>query len=96
MTAYVIFIRDETVDQDEMQIYSEKASAAHGDHPMTPLAFYGPAEALEGPGTEGVVLLKFPDMDAAKAWYFSPAYQQAKQHRLKGAKYRVVLTEGIA
>lgn len=39
MTAYVIFIRDETVDQDEMQVYSEKASAARGDHPMTPLAF---------------------------------------------------------
>ena len=96
MTAYVIFIRDETVDQDEMQVYGEKASAARGDHPMTPLAFYGAAEALEGPDTEGVVLLKFPDREAAKAWYFSPAYQEAKQHRLKGAKYRVVLTDGIA
>ncbi len=95
MSAYVIFIRDETVDQDEMQIYGEKASAARGDHPLNPLAFYGPAEALEGPATEGVVLLEFPDREAAKAWYFSPAYQEAKQHRLKGAKYRVVLTDGI-
>lgn len=44
MSAYVIFIRDETVDQDEMQIYGEKASAARGDHPLNPLAFYGPRQ----------------------------------------------------
>jgi len=34
-------------------------------------------------------------MDAAKAWYHSPAYQEAKVHRLAGANYRVLVTEGV-
>lgn len=96
MSAYIIFIRDETLDQDEMEIYAQKAADARGEHPITPLAFYGQTEGLEGPAAEGVVVLSFPDMAAARAWYHSPAYQAAKQHRLKGAKYRVVLTDGIA
>ncbi|MDT3750526.1 MULTISPECIES: DUF1330 domain-containing protein [Pseudomonas] len=32
---------------------------------------------------------------AAREWYFSPAYQVALQHRLKGAVYRVFLIDGI-
>ncbi|GAA0485392.1 MULTISPECIES: DUF1330 domain-containing protein [Tatumella] len=95
MSAYIVFIRDQTCDQAEMDIYAEKASAARGDHPLTPLAFYGAAESLEGADTEGVVILKFPDTAAARDWYHSPAYQAAKLHRLKGARYRVVLTEGL-
>jgi len=40
-------------------------------------------------------VLEFPDAEAAKGWYFSPAYQEAKAHRLKGAKYRVLLVNGV-
>jgi Domain of unknown function (DUF1330) len=32
-------------------------------------------------------------MAAAKAWYDSPEYQDAKQHRLRGADFRIILTE---
>ena len=96
MAAYVVFIKDETLDKDELAQYSEKAGQARGDHPITPLAFYGALETLEGPEAEGVVVLEFPDAEAAKGWYFSPAYQEAKAHRLKGAKYRVLLVNGVA
>ncbi|MBB3306020.1 MULTISPECIES: DUF1330 domain-containing protein [Enterobacterales] len=96
MAAYVVFIKDETLDKDELAKYSEKAGQARGDHPITPLAFYGALETLEGPEAEGVVVLEFPDAEAAKGWYFSPAYQEAKAHRLKGAKYRVLLVNGVA
>jgi uncharacterized protein (DUF1330 family) len=34
-------------------------------------------------------------MAAAKAWYDSPEYQDAKQHRLSGADFRIILTEGL-
>ncbi|MBY4953190.1 MULTISPECIES: DUF1330 domain-containing protein [Pantoea] len=95
MAAYVVFIKDETLDQDELATYAEKAGQARGDHPITPLAFYGALETLEGPEAEGVVVLEFPDAEAAKGWYFSPAYQEAKAHRLKGAKYRVLLVNGV-
>lgn len=95
MPAYVIFIKNKTTDAEELKTYGQKAGAARGDHQITPLAFYGPLEVLEGDSAEGVVLLSFPDRAAAKAWYDSPAYQDAKQHRLKGADYRVILAEGL-
>lgn len=95
MTAYVIFIKDGVKDPDEMAIYAEKAGAARGDHPLTPLVFYGDITTLEGPEAEGAVVLAFPDMVAARAWYDSPAYTEARAHRLKGADYRVLLVEGV-
>ncbi|QDY40712.1 DUF1330 domain-containing protein [Candidatus Pantoea soli] len=96
MAAYIVFIKDETLDADELAVYAEKAGQARGDHPIKPLAFYGELEVLEGRDAEGVVVLEFPDREAAKAWYHSPAYQEAKAHRLKGAHYRVLLVEGVA
>lgn len=95
MTAYVIFIKDGVKDPDEMAIYAEKAGAARGDHPLTPLVFYGDITTLEGPEAEGAVVLAFPDMAAARAWYDSPAYTEARAHRLKGGNYRVLLVEGV-
>jgi len=95
MPAYVIFIKNKTLDADELKIYGQKAGAARGDHQIKPLAFYGPLEVLEGDDAEGVVLLEFADKAAAHAWYDSPEYQAAKQHRLKGADYRVILAEGL-
>lgn len=96
MAAYVIFIRNRITDQAAMDAYSKLAAGARGDHPIKPLAFYGRAEALEGDAVDGIVIIEFPDMASAHAWYDSPAYQEAKQHRLKGADYRVVLVEGLA
>jgi uncharacterized protein (DUF1330 family) len=95
MSAYAIFIKNSTKDAEELKIYGQKAAGARGDHKLTPLAFYGPLETLEGDPAEGVVLIQFPDMDAAKAWYHSDAYQDALQHRLKGADYRVILAQGL-
>ncbi|MDP3659929.1 DUF1330 domain-containing protein [Phenylobacterium sp.] len=34
-------------------------------------------------------------MAAARAWYESPAYQEARQHGLKGGEVRVLLLEGL-
>jgi uncharacterized protein (DUF1330 family) len=95
LSAYVIFIRDNTLNDAEMATYSEKASQARGDHPLTPLVHYGQLETLEGPEAEGVVVLEFPGTEAAHAWYDSPEYQAAKEHRLKGANYRVLLVQGV-
>lgn len=94
MSAYVIFIREATTDAAELQQYASKAPAARAGHDITRVAFYGKHEVLEGPEAEGVAILRFPDMDAARAWYESPAYQEALQHRLKGAQYRLLLVEG--
>ena len=95
MAAYVIFIRDSIKDAAEFATYGQKAGAAAAGHKITPLVFYGDLEVLEGDPAEGVVIVQFPSMDEAKAWYESPAYQEAKAHRLKGADYRVILAKGL-
>lgn len=95
MTAYVIMQRTATKDPAEMAIYAPKAGAARGDHAITALAFYGRHEVKEGGPVEGVVVLSFPTFAQAEAWYHSPAYQEAAQHRFKGADYSVVIVEGV-
>jgi uncharacterized protein (DUF1330 family) len=94
MSAYVIFIRDVTTDAAELQQYSQMAPAARTGHDITRIAFYGQLEVLEGPSAEGVAILRFNDMEAARAWYNSPAYHEAREHRFKGAQYRMLLVEG--
>lgn len=95
MAAYAIFIRDRMKDPEEFAIYGQKGRAARGDHPLKPLAYYGAHETWEGEPADGVVVLEFPTLEAARAWYRSPGYQEAKAHRLKAADYRVVLVEGL-
>ena len=95
MSAYIIFTRDKTTNQAEMDIYAKQAMASIAGHDLKPLAFYGAHEDLEGPATEGSVILEFPNAAAAKGWYESPAYRAAREHRFKGASYRVILIEGV-
>ena len=95
MPAYAIFIRDKTHDQAELDAYGPKAQASLAGHPVKILAAYGRQEVLEGPDVEGVVIVEFPTLEAAKEWYNSPAYTAARQHRFKAGDYRVFLTEGL-
>lgn len=95
MPAYAIFIREATCDRAELDAYAPKAAASLNGHPMKVLAAYGRHEALEGPEVEGVVIVQFPDIEAARTWYDSPAYREAREHRLRGAHYRAVIVEGL-
>lgn len=95
MAAYAIFIRESTKDPAEMQIYASKAGASLAGHAMKVLAAYGKQEALEGAPADGVMILEFPTMEAAKAWYDSPAYREAREHRFKGADYVALLVQGV-
>ena len=98
MTAYMIFTREGPVrDEAEMAQYSAKNQAAAGkyvaDYGLKPLTLYGAQQVIEGDGPDGIVLLEFPDAEKARAWYDSPEYQDALQHRLKGATYRCAIVE---
>jgi uncharacterized protein (DUF1330 family) len=95
MSAYAILIRNAVINQSELDTYAVLARQARGAEPPKPLAYYGEAIALEGPLADGVVILEFKNMDAAKAWYYSPAYQAAKAHRQLGADFRVILAGGV-
>ena len=95
MPAYGIFIRETTRDRSELETYTPKAAASMAGHALKVLAAYGRHEVLEGPNMEGIVIVEFPTMEEAKAWYESPAYREAREHRFRGADYRAVLVEGV-
>ena len=95
MAAYAVFIRERTHDPSELEAYTPKAIASLEGHSIKMLAAYGRQEVLEGPPVEGVVIVEFPSFEEAKAWYDSPAYREAREHRFKGADYRAVIVEGL-
>ena len=94
MAAYAVFIRESTRDPAELEAYSQKVGSTLAGHPVKVLAAYGLHEVLEGPEIEGLVILEFPSLAAAKAWYDSPAYRQVREHRFRGSDYRAVIVEG--
>ena len=96
MAAYLIFTREKTLDRVELEIYWKKIRATFEGHSIKVLAAYGKQEILEGAPFEGIVITEFPSIDAAKAWYNSPAYQDAAQHRFKGAIYNGIIVEGTS
>ena len=95
MAAYAIFIRDNTHDAAGLATYMEKVGGTLAGHPVKVLAAYGRQAVLEGPQVEGVVVLEFPTLDAAKAWYDSPAYREVREHRFLSSTYRAVIVEGL-
>jgi uncharacterized protein (DUF1330 family) len=96
MVAYVIFIKERTRNQEEVDIYKEMAPAALAGHPITFRIAHGRKEVVEGPECDDIMMLEFPTFEEAKSWYKSPAYQEASEHRFKGADYRAIIIEGVS
>ena len=95
MAAYIVFTRERLRDEASLQTYSGLAGGTLAGHTAKPLAYYGRNETLEGAPIEGAVIVEFPTLEDAKAWYDSDGYKQAREHRFKGADYRVFITEGL-
>ena len=95
MPAYLIVYRDSPIrDHAELEAYHQQTRKMGRDSRLTPLVIEGAVHAVEGTAPESVVLLEFPSVADAKAWYESPAYQAALPHRLKAADYRSIIVEG--
>jgi uncharacterized protein (DUF1330 family) len=96
MSVYMLFIRDKPPhDLQELEIYSRLNRERAGEFNLKPLVIYGAIEAVEGEPPDGMVLLEFENEEQARAWYRSPAYQNALPHRLRGADYRVMIVQGL-
>jgi uncharacterized protein (DUF1330 family) len=55
----------------------------------------GNVDLLEGePRPERIVVIEFPDADAARRWYRSEEYQKALKIRQSASRGRVFLVEG--
>ena len=96
MSAYVVFARTKTIDQKELEKYWTGIKATMKDHPIEVLVGYGKHEVLEGDPIEGMVIVKFPSVKAAKDWINSEAYQDIAKHRKLGATYHGLIVEGLS
>lgn len=56
----------------------------------------GRTEVVEGSWPGHLIVLEFPDMDAARGWYTSPAYQAIVRLRTDNSQGDTVLVEGVA
>ena len=95
MSAYIVMIRKKTTDAAVLAEYGPKAALAAQGHPLKPLAVHGALDQLEGDPLEGAVILEFPDLAAARAWYDSPSYQAAIKFRIAGSTSKAFFIEGV-
>ena len=95
MRPFIVFMREKTLDQAELEIYWSKIRATLEGRPIKILAAYGRHVTLEGPEVEGAVVAEFPSVEEARAWYDSPSYRAAAEHRFRGAVYRGLIVEGV-
>jgi uncharacterized protein (DUF1330 family) len=97
MVAYVVFTRVRTRDPAQLKQYADSRTKFFAGHNVRTLVPFGtPFEVLEGPSVEGVSILEFPTLEEARAWYSSPAYQAASQHRFRGGDYTSIIVDGAA
>ncbi|SEP55672.1 MULTISPECIES: DUF1330 domain-containing protein [Basfia] len=88
MTAYVVFIRDEMKDQAAYDRYLQLGVPTLAPFGGEILVANGAHEAFEGADFDGSVVLRFPDMASARAWYTSPEYEAVKSMRYCNADWQ--------
>jgi uncharacterized protein (DUF1330 family) len=95
MAAY--FIVDLTIeDMPGLQRYIEEVPATiqkYGGRYLVRGAAWEPVEGNWEPNR--IVLLEFPTLETAKAWYASEEYKPLKAARLKASRANIILVEGV-
>jgi len=89
-------IADVTVtNPEDYAAYRPLAAASVAQHGGRFIARGGAVESLEGGWSPSrIVIIEFPSMAAARAWYDSPDYQKALTIRLANSTGRVIMVDG--
>jgi uncharacterized protein (DUF1330 family) len=95
MSAYVI--SDVTArDAEALQAYRTRAAASIAAYGGRYLARGGAVAALEGNWTPStVIVVEFPTLEQARAWYRSPEYAHALAVRDQALSRNLILVDGI-
>jgi uncharacterized protein (DUF1330 family) len=93
--AYVI-LTEAIKDQAGMAAYGRAAAPSLAEGGVVVLAVDQHPQVLEGEWHgDQTVVLEFESAEAARAWYQSPAYQQARPLRQAAADANVAIITGI-
>lgn len=94
--AYFVFTVD-VHDPDGMQPYQAQVAQTFPPYGGKLIVAGGALQAIEGQPPRGkVIILQFPSVEQARAWYDSPEYQAILGHRLASAAGDGLLIEGCA
>jgi uncharacterized protein (DUF1330 family) len=95
MPAYVI-VETEIHDPEQYEQYKAASPGAVAAGGGRFVVRGGELRVLEGDWSPTrLVVLEFPDLEAAERWYESEVYQDAKRLREGAAKLRMVAVEGV-
>jgi uncharacterized protein (DUF1330 family) len=96
MSAYVI-ARIEVTDWDQYKKYIAASPAAIAKFGGKFVSRGGEKVTFEGPDeTRRVVIIEFPSMDDAKAFYSSDEYTEARKLRAGAAEASLIAVEGLS
>jgi uncharacterized protein (DUF1330 family) len=95
MPAYVI-VETDIHDPEQYEQYKAASPAAVAGGGGRFIARGGELAVFEGDWNPSrLVILEFPHLEAAKAWYVSENYQEAKKLRDGAAHLNMVAVEGV-
>jgi len=95
MPAYMIALNRTLRDRRKLEEYWKAVGPTFEGLGAKRLAIYTPLVLLEMVGPlDGAVVIEFPDVETAKSWYESPAYQDAKQYRNGAADVEMFIIDG--
>ncbi len=95
MPAYVIADVRDAWDADALGEYRRRNTDAVANHGGSFVVRGGEHEVLEGEwDTRRIVVIAFPDIDAARAWWRSEEYEAIKELRRGASKTNIVLVDG--
>jgi len=95
VAAYVIF-QAEVIDPQRYEQYKARTPACIAAHGGRFVVRGGEVEVLEGEPPAGrTVVLEFPSMHAARAWYASDEYTEIRQLRAGAARARAYIVDGV-
>jgi uncharacterized protein (DUF1330 family) len=95
MSAYVI-VETEVTDPEQYERYKAASPAAIAAGGGRFLVRGGELEVLEGDWSPSrLVVLEFEDLEAARRWYHSQAYQEARKLRAGAANFRAIAVQGV-
>ena len=95
MTAFLV--SDVSVrDAEAFQTYRTRAAASIIQHGGRYLARGGEIEPLEGTWKpRNIIIVEFPSLEQARAWYRSPEYAFALEMRDQALSRTLILVDGI-
>ncbi|MCA1642628.1 MAG: DUF1330 domain-containing protein [Acidobacteria bacterium] len=95
MPAYVV-VEIEVLDAGTYETYKQLAPPAIAAYGGRYLVRGGAVETLEGDWSpERLVLLEFPSVERAKAWWGSGEYERARKLRQQSARTQMIVAEGL-